>query len=162
MVTRAAKVVLLLAVALYYTLVVFNNIADPGLNIPFVQHVLSMDSTLPDNHSMWRAMTLATPFFVSIIGWESVTMGLCWWGGVRLLRAMRGTVLDFNQAKKTGIVALVLGLLMWFVAFTTVRGEWFLMWTSPKWNGEEAAFRMFTTIGIVLLFLTREDTATQP
>jgi predicted small integral membrane protein len=51
---------------------------------------------------------------------------------------------------------------MWLVAFLTVGGEWFLMWQSKIWNGQEAAFRMFTTIGIVLILLTQPDTDAQP
>ena len=55
-----------------------------------------------------------------------------------------------------------LGLLLWFVAFISVGGEWFLMWQSKLWNGQEAAFRMFTVIGIVFVLLVLPDTETQP
>jgi predicted small integral membrane protein len=41
------------------------------------------------------------------------------------------------------IAGLTLGLLLWLVAFIAVGGEWFLMWQSAEWNGEEAAFRIF-------------------
>jgi predicted small integral membrane protein len=51
---------------------------------------------------------------------------------------------------------------MWMVAFLGVGGEWFLMWQSKTWNGQDAAFRMFTVIGIVLLLLTRPDSDGQP
>jgi predicted small integral membrane protein len=44
---------------------------------------------------------------------------------------------------------------MWLVAFLSVGGEWFLMWQSKTWNGQEAAFRMFTVIGIVLLLVAQ-------
>ena len=46
---------------------------------------------------------------------------------------------------------------MWFVAFLTIGAEWFLMWQSPTWNGQEAAFRMFTLVGIVLILLVTKD-----
>jgi len=36
----------------------------------------------------------------------------------------------------------------------------FLMWQSKTWNGQEAAFRMFTIVGIVLIFLVQKDEAT--
>jgi predicted small integral membrane protein len=51
---------------------------------------------------------------------------------------------------------------MWLVAFLSVGAEWFLMWQSKSWNGQEAAFRMFTVIGIVLLLLALPDGETQP
>jgi predicted small integral membrane protein len=43
--------------------------------------------------------------------------------------------------------------MQWLVAFLVVGGEWFLMWQSKNWNGQDAAFRMFAIIGIALLFL---------
>ena len=35
---------------------------------------------------------------------------------------------------------------MWFVGFVVVGGEWFLMWQSATWNGQEAAFRFYLTV----------------
>jgi predicted small integral membrane protein len=32
------------------------------------------------------------------------------------------------------------------------------MWQSQTWNGQNAAFRMFTCIGIILLFLKTSET----
>jgi len=51
-------------IALFYTLVVFNNITDFDSNYEFVHHVLSMDSTFPGNHGMWRAMPSPTVHLV--------------------------------------------------------------------------------------------------
>jgi predicted small integral membrane protein len=59
-------------------------------------------------------------------------------------------------------MALTLSMLMWLVAFLSVGGEWFLMWQSRTWNGQEAAFRMFAVVGIVLLILIQPDNETQP
>jgi predicted small integral membrane protein len=153
---RAAKIALVFGVAIFYTLVVLNNVTDYDSNYQFVRHVLMMDSTFPGNHGMWRAMNqpaLHTVFYVSIIAWEFATMALCWWGGVRMLQMCRGTAAEFERAKSVAVAALTLGLLMWLVAFLSVGGEWFLMWQSKSWNGQEAAFRMFTVVGIVLLVL---------
>ncbi|MGB8800917.1 MAG: DUF2165 family protein, partial [Candidatus Acidiferrales bacterium] len=60
------------------------------------------------------------------------------------------------------IAGLTLALLMWLVAFLTVGGEWFLMWQSRTWNGQEVAVRMFLVMGIVLLLLVMPDTEEQP
>ena len=160
MTLRVGKVLLVLAVAVFYTLVVLNNTTDYDSNYQFVRHVLMMDSTLPGNQGMWRAINtpkLHTGFYVSIIAWESATMVLCWWGGFRLMKALRGTTGEFQRAKSIAIAALTLGLLMWLVAFLSVGGEWFLMWQSKTWNGQDAAFRMFTVIGIVLLLLAQPE-----
>ena len=35
---------------------------------------------------------------------------------------------------------------LWFVGFVVVGGEWFLMWQSATWNGQEAACRFHLTV----------------
>lgn len=165
MTLRIAKLLLFFAVALFYTVVVFNNITDYNANFQFVRHVLMMDSNSMGNHEMWRALNSPawhTAFYVSIILWESLVMALCWWGGVRLARSLSAPAAVFMQAKRVSLIALTLGLLMWLVAFLTVGGEWFLMWQSKTWNGQDAAFRMFTVIGIVLMLLAQPDADNQP
>jgi predicted small integral membrane protein len=161
MTPRIAKILLVFAVAIYYSLVVFNNTTDYGSNYQFVRHVLMMDSTFPGNRGMWRALNSPawhTAFYVLIIAWEMVTALLCWWGGLRLAETVRGTAPAFNRAKGVAIAALTLALLMWLVAFLSVGGEWFLMWQSKMWNGQDMPARMFAVIGIVLLFLAQPDT----
>jgi predicted small integral membrane protein len=165
MITRTAKVLLVAAIALFYTLVVFNNVTDFNSNYQFVRHVLSMDSTFPGNHGMWRA--LPSPIFhmgfcISIIAWEAATMILLWWGVVRLARALRQPSAAFHLAKAVPVMALTLSMLMWLVAFLTIGAEWFLMWQSHTWNGQEPAFRMFAVVGLVLLILIQPESETQP
>jgi predicted small integral membrane protein len=162
---RGAKIALMFAVALFYSVVVFNNLTDYDSNYQFVRHVAMMDSTFPNNHGMWRAMnssTIHTISYILIILWEAITTILCWWGALGLARAVTATAAAFNQAKRTSVVALTVGILMWLVAFLTVGGEWFLMWQSKSWNGQEAAFRMFTVVGIILVFLALPDSDQQP
>ncbi len=115
---------LVLAVAAFYSFVVLDNTTDYNSNYQFVRHVLMMDSTLPGNHAMWRALKAPawhTLFYASIITWEAITMILCWWGGFRLMRALRGSAEAFNQSKRVAIAALACALLMWMVAFLARR-----------------------------------------
>jgi predicted small integral membrane protein len=165
MTLRTVKILLVLGVALFYSLVVFNNLTDYDSNYLFVRHTLSMDTTFAGNHGMWRAMNsplLATAFYWSIIVWEMIIMALCWWGAFRMAGAVRGTAATFNLAKGVSIWALALSLLKWLIAFLSVGGEWFLFWQSKEWNGQEAAFRMFTVVGIVLLLVALPDAEDQP
>ena len=161
MITRTAKLLLVCALALYHSLVVFNNLTDFDSNYQFVRHVLMMDSTFPGNHGLWRA--IAAPgvhlaFYIGIIAWEAAITALLWWGAFRLGRVVRGPVAAFNTAKRVPVLGLTLSLLLWLVAFLSIGGEWFLMWQSRTWNGEEAAFRMFAVVGIVLLIVMHADT----
>jgi predicted small integral membrane protein len=160
MMIRLSKCALLLGVAFFFSLVVFNNTADYDSNFQFVRHVLMMDSTFPGNHGMWRAMNsplIHKVFYLSIICWETLICVLSWWGSVRLLANLRAPVAAFQQAKSVAVAALTLGCLLWFIAFITVGGEWFLMWQSKTWNGQDAAFRMFTVLGLILLYLVMPE-----
>ena len=165
MMTRTAKLLLVAAVALFYTLVVFNNLTDFDSNYQFVRHVLMMDSTFPANRAMWRSIdstTVHLAFYVGIIAWETITMILLWCGVAQLARVLRLSAAQFNAAKRIPILALTASLLMWLVAFLTVGAEWFLMWQSHTWNGQEPAFRNFAIVGLVLLFVAQPETDSQP
>ncbi len=157
---RTSKLLLLAAVAFFFTLVVFNNTTDYESNFQFVRHVLMMDSTFPGNRGMWRALNPAwihALFYGLIIATETATAVLAWWGSVRLALTLRESRQTFQRAKTVGIAALTLGLLLWSVAFLSIGGEWFLMWQSRTWNGQDAAFRMFTILGVTLLYLTSPE-----
>jgi predicted small integral membrane protein len=165
MTLRVARILLVAGVAFFNTLVVFNNSTDYRSNYQFVHHVLLTDTTFPGNNGMWRAIhppPIQTAFYGGIIGWEVVTMVLTWIGVVQLVRALRKPAAAFNSAKRFSIIALTLGMLLWFVAFISVGGEWFLMWQSKIWNGQDAAFRMFAVIGIVFTLLVLPDSEAQP
>jgi predicted small integral membrane protein len=165
MITRTVKMLLLAAIGFYYALVVFNNVTDFDSNYQFVRHVLSMDSTFPGNRGMWRAVpspTIHLAFYLGIITWEIVTTILLGWGVVRMARVRRSSARAFNDAKRIGLIGLMLSMLMWLVAFLSIGGEWFLMWQSHTWNGQDAAFRMFAVVGIVMLIVLQPDAEGQP
>jgi len=165
MILRAAKLSLLTGLALFDTLVVFNNLTDFDSNYQFVRHVLMMDTTLPGNRGMWRALpspAFHLAFYVCIIAWEIVITILLWWSVMRLLRALRLPSAQFNAARQLPVVALTLSLLLWLVAFLTVGGEWFLMWQSHTWNGQDAAFRNFAVAALVLLILLQPEAGEHP
>jgi predicted small integral membrane protein len=165
MITRTSKLLLVCGIALLYTLVVFNNLTDFDSNYQFVRHVLTMDSTFPGNQGRWRAVPWPAAhlfFYISIIAWEILTTVLLWWGSFRLLRAYREHSSVFHRAKGIAVIGLTLAMLMFLVAFLSIGAEWFLMWQSHTWNGQEAAFRMFAVAGLVLLFLVQPETDAQP
>jgi len=165
MITRASKLLLLAGVAIFYTLVVFNNLTDFDSNYQFVRHVLAMDTTFPGNHGMWRALRsprVDLAFYLGIIAWEIANTFLLWWGVVRLTRARKLPAKAFNEAKGVPVAALTLSLSMWLVAFLSIGAEWFLMWQSKTWDGREEAFRMFAVVGLVLLIVLQPDGDGQP
>jgi predicted small integral membrane protein len=157
--TRFSKVILVWAVAIFVSLVAFNNLADYGSNYAFVRHVLKMDTTFPWNQAMWRAIDsslLHHAFYWVINLVEAAVAVLCWLGGFRLFRS-RHDADAFNGAKAVAIIGLTLGIVLWFTGFIAVGGEWFLMWQSETWNGQEAAFRLVVILGVVLVYLVHPD-----
>ena len=159
MYTRASKVLLTWAVALFASLVVFNNLTDYQSNYLFVSHVLTMDTTFPENRAMWRAIdspSVHHALYWLIITVEAAVALLCWVGGLRLFSSIRDAN-RFNAAKGVAITGLTLGIVLWFTGFITIGGEWFLMWQSKVWNGQQAAFRLVVILGVVLLYLIQPD-----
>lgn len=149
---RKGKVLLLISMALYFTIVVFNNLVDYGTNFEFVRHVLSMDTTFQDSDLMWRSITTSWVhhlFYWVIIAWETVAAVFLWIGTVKGFKFLKTE--KFEKSLNMGIVGLFIGLLLWLLAFMVVGGEWFAMWQSEIWNGQGAAFTMFTITGLVLL-----------
>ncbi len=157
---RLSKIALTAASALYLLVVVFNNLTDYGSNFGFVEHVLSMDTTFPGNKGLWRAMT--TPavhhgFYACIILWEAASCVLLGAGAWKLWCARGATAQGWHRAKSLATLGFTLSMLQWYTAFLTVGGEWFLMWQSKVWNGQEAAFRLLTIMGICLVYLSLRD-----
>lgn len=155
---RFAKAILVAACALYMSMIVLNNVTDYATNFAFVQHVLTMDTTVPGNGLMWRAVhspLLHHAAYVSLIGWEALSAVLLWRGALKLFQA-RGAS-DFAAHKGPAVTGLVVSMLLWFVGFTCVGGEWWMMWESSSWNGMDPAARMFISQGVVLLFVTQAE-----
>ena len=157
---RASKGLMVLSMGLFALLAGVGNVLDPGANLPFVQHILSMDTIFPDSPMAWRAITspvLHQLVFWCIIAVEFLIAALCLWGGTRLLLAVGVPAARFNAAKAPTIAGLTLGVLLWFTGFIAIGGEWFLMWQSEQWNGIGASFRFSTSMFLTLLFVVSED-----
>lgn len=160
MLVRSAKVLLVLLIGIFSLLVGLDNIIDYGTNYAFVQHVMSMDTIFPNSTLTWRAIT--TPFlyhlgYAGIIAAELLAGVLCIVGARRLWRERLSPAQDFNAAKDIAVAGLVTGFALWFFGFMTVGGEWFQMWQSQTWNGQQAAFRFIACIGLVLIFVNQKD-----
>ena len=160
MIVRISKAVLTLFLGLFGLLVGIDNILDYGTNFEFVRHVLSMDTTFPHNALLWRAITSDSIHHVAyalLIASEIGVGVLCIAGAWRLFTRRFAAPAAFNAAKSLAIAGLAAGFGLYFFGFLVVGGEWFQMWQSPTWNGQEAAFRFAASFGIVLIFVALED-----
>ena len=155
---RLCKIALVGSVALFFSLVAYGNITDYDSNRQFVQHVLSMDTTFPNSSLHWRAITnpaVQAAGYWLIIATEALAAVLLWIGALRLLAAIGGR--HFDRAKTIAITGLSLGFLLYAVGFVGVGAEWFAMWQSQIWNGQQKAFEFIGMIGAVLIVLTLSD-----
>ena len=134
---------------LYILLVAFGNITDFGTNQPFVQHVLSMDTTNfgaepgtdLDRDVMWRAIgneTVQDIAYLGLIAWESLAALVLLAATVLWIRSPDH---GYRDARALSTIGLLMLLILFFGGFITVGGEWFQMWKSVAWNGLEPAFR---------------------
>ena len=157
---RLVKTVMVASTALFALLVAYNNVADYGSNYEFVRHTLSMDTTFPGNALKGRAITSPTVWtlgYWSIIVAEAATGIVLAFAAWRLTRAWRLPAAAFNAAKQYVVIGVGLGFLLWFTGFMVVGGEWFLMWQSKQWNGQEPAFRFYMTLLAVGIFVSQPD-----
>lgn len=158
---RLSKIVLVASLAAFCFIVTYDNIVDYDSNCAFVQHVLSMDTTFPANTlrssraitspALWRAA------YGLIIGMEGLSALAFAVGAIDLARYFRAPAGRFHAAKRFVVVGATLAFLLWFTGFMVVGGEYFAMWQSATWNGQQAAFRFYVTVLAVLIFVTMPE-----
>ena len=157
---RVVKAVMVAATAVFAALVTVNNLVDYGSNYAFVGHTLSMDTTFPGNALRNRAIdtpAIWTLAYWSIIAAEAATALVLGFAALRLFAVRNAPAATFNAAKQFVAIGAGLGFLLWFGGFIVVGGEWFAMWQSKTWNGQEAAFRFYMTLLAVLIFVNQPD-----
>ena len=153
---RVIKALLVALVALFALLAGLNNITDYDSNFAFVQHVLRMDTIFEGNRLMWRRIEASWVHHLSyivIIVFEMLTGVLCAAGAWKMFSARSARSGQFSRAVLLASWGLAIGILLWFGGFLTVGAEWFMMWQSPDWNGQQAAFRIVVCLLACLIFI---------
>ncbi len=160
LITRLTKIVMVACLGAFCLLVAYDNIADYNANYGFVGHVLSMSTTFPDNplrdraihdEGLWRAA------YAAIIATEALVGLLFVIGAGQMAWRLTAPADVFQRAKSFAIAGAGLAFLLWFFGFMVVGGEYFSMWQSASWNGQEAAFRFYATVLLVLIFVMMRD-----
>ena len=78
-------------------------------------------------------------------------------GAVVLLGRLWAPGAAFDRAKLWAAAGLTLGFCLWFFGFVVIGGEYFAMWQSKTWNGQDGAFRIATTMLAALVFVSLPD-----
>ena len=160
MIPRLVKITMTGCLAVFALLVAFTNITDYGGNAPFVRHVLSMDTTFRDPAVAYRAIDMPLAWtlgYFAIIAGEALTGLLFALAAWRMFAARNAPAEAFQRSKAIVHLGALVGFLVWFLGFMTIGGEWFLMWQSTTWNGQQAAFRFYVTMLLVLIYVAQSE-----
>lgn len=153
---RLAKTISVAGIGLLALLIVIGNTTDYYSNYFFVEHVLKMDTTFPDSHLHYRCINTSFLFhagYILIILFEAFMAFCCIKGAWLMFRNIKKDASVFHASKKWAVAGIIIGILIWFVGFEVIGGEWFAMWQSAAWNGLAAAERVLSFLALVLILL---------
>jgi predicted small integral membrane protein len=160
---RLAKTISVLAIGILALLIVFGNTTDYWTNYHFVVHVMKMDTIFPGSAVQYRSINNPILFhvgYIFIIIMEAVMAFCCLKGSWLLFKNLKSDAVTFHASKNWAVTGLIMGIIIWFLGFEVIGGEWFAMWQSPTWNGLYSADRIVTFIALALIVLHLKDEAT--
>lgn len=136
--------------------IAFGNTTDYGTNFEFVRHVLMMDTLFPNSSVTYRSLQhplIHHVAYIAIIATEAIMAYFLLSGAYALIRAIKSGSDAFQAAKKNAYTGISIGILLWFIGFMVIGGEWFSMWQSQSWNGLGSADRIITFFMLTYLSL---------
>lgn len=157
---RLAKTISVAAIGLMSLLIVLGNTTDYFTNYHFVEHVMKMDTVFPDSNVHYRSINNALIFhtgYLFIILSETLMSFCCIKGTWLLFKHIKSDAASFHGAKNWAVAGIIVGIIIWFLGFEVVGGEWFSMWQSSIWNGLESAERIVSFLVLVLILLHLEE-----
>jgi predicted small integral membrane protein len=141
-------------------IIAFSNLTDYSTNFQFVKHVLSMDSIFENSTVKYRSITNNTIHHLAYLFIITLELSMAYFfitSATQLYLQRKNSKEQFNLAKKNAYIGVSLGILLWFIGFTVIGGEWFSMWQSNDWNGLAPADRIISFIMLTYLALVVVD-----
>ncbi len=157
---RIAQAISVFAIGFMALLIVIGNTTDYYTNYQFVAHVLKMDTIFPDSTIMYRSINSELLFhaaYIFIIILELIMAFCCLKGSWMLFRNLKSDASAFHASKNWAVAGLIVGIIIWFLGFEVVGGEWFAMWQSKIWNGLSSAERIVGFIVLILISLQLKE-----
>jgi predicted small integral membrane protein len=158
--TRQIRIGISIAFTFYMLLVCFNNITDYGSNFLFVSKVVGMEDVFSPEQTGWRAISntkLQHFIYLFVILAELCIAVLLFLGSVKMIRSYNSSAETFQSSKNLTLTGLALAILLFFVFFIAIAGEWFLMWQSDQWNTQQTAFSLSTIFLMALIFMNQNE-----
>jgi predicted small integral membrane protein len=157
---RLAKIISVAGIGLLSLLIFTGNVTDYYSNYYFVEHVMKMDTTFPGSSIHYRSID--TPFlyhagYIFIILLEGFIAFSCLLGTILLFKNRNESPETFHAVKNWAVAGIITGIVIWFIGFEVIGGEWFAMWQSSSWNGLASAERILNFFMFTLVLLHLKD-----
>ena len=81
----------------------------------------------------------------------------CIKGSWLLFKNINSNAAIFHASKNWAVAGIIIGIIIWFLGFEVVGGEWFEMWQSSTWNALASAERIVSFLVLVLILLHFEE-----
>lgn len=146
-----------LFLGLFYALSFLGNVTDYHSNFLLVQAVLSMKGA-PDSAGIaWRSVqspVLQNIGYLMIVFTEAVISLLALLGSFAMLRASHQDEKSFESAKTLALLAIGLGITLYFFGYLVLGDQWFRAWMSSETENVQAlGFQFFTFFSFLFLML---------
>ena len=158
---RMLKILLIVSVASWGLLGVFNNILDWDGTTGAVGATTSM-ATFEGGADDWRATSnpaiiLAGALFIVFL--KSASAILCLTGAWQMWRTRAGDAAAFAKAKTLALAGCAVAILMLFSGWIVIADTWFELWRSDvlREAALDSAFRYCGMIGLIALFVGIHD-----
>jgi len=156
-VQQLSKAAVAFSVGFFCLLVGYDNIIDFNTNYEFVNAVLSMDQMEPffSGNKVILARAITSPeihliaYWLIIIG-ELTTGAVCMIGALMMFTSINKP--RFVRGQVTYMVGATFAVLLWYLGFAVIGGEYFSMWAN-KMNGQGKAYTFATFILITAIYV---------
>ncbi|GAC1422215.1 MAG: DUF2165 family protein [Flavisolibacter sp.] len=157
---RITKLISVAAIGLMSLLIIFGNTTKYYTNYHFLEHVMKMDTISPENHLQYREINNSLLFhfeYIIIILLETIMTFCCVKRSWLLFKNLQSNSKVFNASKNWSVAGILIGIIIWFLGFEIIGGEWFSMWQSSTWKGLGSAERIVSFLVLVLIMLQFEE-----
>lgn len=134
--------------AVYYTMIVFNNLLAPNVNYEYIKNVAN-SQLLAIPGLNWRIIQnpiILHLFFYIIIACEILMSILFWSAFVHMIKHFKKDWKTVKRIIKYNLLSISIGIFVFFFAFIVIGGEFFLSFGNPIYNSISAGLKEITIL----------------
>lgn len=154
---QLSKASIAFAVGFFCLLVGYDNIVDFNTNYQFVDAVLSMDQMEPffsgnkdiESRAIKNTDVHFIAYWIIIIG-ELIAGSICLVGSFIMFKSVNNS--RFVTGQVTYLMGATVAILLWYLGFGVIGGEYFSMWAN-KMNGQMKAYTFATFILMTAIYV---------